>query len=281
MLACMLSIVYYWLQNAIRFLWENIMSWCAICASNQVYVSRVDSPALVFSLSSDRHSFIGLVFLFQSPTQPTVGEVCRITVDSHVWLWGKFTTQPHLWHTCGIWGRGFFLKWFTTKITLPKYNIWKEWLSEHSDSKFWVTELMFKMDNRILYPNSVTLLTCVLSTRETRWKRPSVQVKVTKSDTVPEYESSVHMVFLFFHSSPPIWSLNVVIFWSNLQHYGLYEYRRRTCGVKITHSPITLGNLPSINLVSIFRCSVCKSCRSLIFSFFFCVNSLVLGCSLS
>ncbi len=34
-----------------------------------------------------------------------------------------------------------------------------------------------------------------------------------------------------------------------------FEYRRHTCGVKITHSPITLANLSSINLVSIFRCS--------------------------
>jgi len=31
----MLSIVYYWLQNAIRFLWENIRSWCAICVCLQ------------------------------------------------------------------------------------------------------------------------------------------------------------------------------------------------------------------------------------------------------
>ncbi len=30
-----LSIVYYWLQNAIRFLWENIRSWCAICVCLQ------------------------------------------------------------------------------------------------------------------------------------------------------------------------------------------------------------------------------------------------------
>jgi hypothetical protein len=34
-----------------------------------------------------------------------------------------------------------------------------------------------------------------------------------------------------------------------------FEYRRRTCGVQITHSPITLANLSPINLVSIFRCS--------------------------
>ena len=34
-----------------------------------------------------------------------------------------------------------------------------------------------------------------------------------------------------------------------------FEYRRRTCGVKITHSPITLANISFINLVSIFRCS--------------------------
>jgi hypothetical protein len=33
------------------------------------------------------------------------------------------------------------------------------------------------------------------------------------------------------------------------------HYRRRTCGVKITHSPIALANLSSINLVSVFRCS--------------------------
>jgi hypothetical protein len=32
-----------------------------------------------------------------------------------------------------------------------------------------------------------------------------------------------------------------------LQHYDYFEYRRRTCGIKITHSPITLGNLSSIN----------------------------------
>jgi hypothetical protein len=30
MIASMFSRVYYWLQNAIRFLWENIRSWCAI-----------------------------------------------------------------------------------------------------------------------------------------------------------------------------------------------------------------------------------------------------------
>jgi hypothetical protein len=35
MLASMLSIVYYSLQNAIRFLWENIRSWCAICVCLQ------------------------------------------------------------------------------------------------------------------------------------------------------------------------------------------------------------------------------------------------------
>jgi hypothetical protein len=34
-----------------------------------------------------------------------------------------------------------------------------------------------------------------------------------------------------------------------------FEYRRCTCVVQITHSPITLGNLLFINLVSIFRCS--------------------------
>jgi hypothetical protein len=33
----------------------------------------------------------------------------------------------------------------------------------------------------------------------------------------------------------------------------IFEYRRRTCTVKITHSPITLGNISFINLVSIFR----------------------------
>jgi hypothetical protein len=32
------------------------------------------------------------------------------------------------------------------------------------------------------------------------------------------------------------------------------EYRRRTFSVKITHSPITLANLSSIDLVSLFRC---------------------------
>jgi hypothetical protein len=26
-----LSIVYYWMQNAIRFLWENIRNWCVLC----------------------------------------------------------------------------------------------------------------------------------------------------------------------------------------------------------------------------------------------------------
>jgi hypothetical protein len=34
-----------------------------------------------------------------------------------------------------------------------------------------------------------------------------------------------------------------------------FEYRRRPCVVQITHSPITLVNLSSINFVSIFRCS--------------------------
>jgi hypothetical protein len=34
-----------------------------------------------------------------------------------------------------------------------------------------------------------------------------------------------------------------------------YKYRRLTFSVTITHSPITLANLSSINLVSIFRCS--------------------------
>ncbi len=34
-----------------------------------------------------------------------------------------------------------------------------------------------------------------------------------------------------------------------------FKYRRCTCVVKITHSHITLVNLSSINLVSIFRCS--------------------------
>jgi hypothetical protein len=33
------------------------------------------------------------------------------------------------------------------------------------------------------------------------------------------------------------------------------KYRRRTFSVTISHSPITLANLSSINLVSIFRCS--------------------------
>jgi hypothetical protein len=35
MIASMLSIVYYSLQTAIRFLWENIRSWCAICVCLQ------------------------------------------------------------------------------------------------------------------------------------------------------------------------------------------------------------------------------------------------------
>jgi hypothetical protein len=35
---------------------------CSSSKSNPVYVSRVDSSALVFSLSSYRHSYIGLVF---------------------------------------------------------------------------------------------------------------------------------------------------------------------------------------------------------------------------
>ncbi len=35
MLASMLSIVYYRLQNAILFLWENIRSWCDICVCLQ------------------------------------------------------------------------------------------------------------------------------------------------------------------------------------------------------------------------------------------------------
>ena len=34
-----------------------------------------------------------------------------------------------------------------------------------------------------------------------------------------------------------------------------FECRRSTCSVTISHSPITLANLSSINLVSIFRCS--------------------------
>ncbi len=33
------------------------------------------------------------------------------------------------------------------------------------------------------------------------------------------------------------------------------EYSRHTFSVTITHSPITLSNLSSIDLVSIFRCS--------------------------
>ena len=35
MLDSMLSIVHYWLHNAIRFLWENIRSWCVICVCLQ------------------------------------------------------------------------------------------------------------------------------------------------------------------------------------------------------------------------------------------------------
>ncbi len=34
-----------------------------------------------------------------------------------------------------------------------------------------------------------------------------------------------------------------------------FEYRRHTFNITITHSPITLGNLSFINLVSIFGCS--------------------------
>ncbi len=34
-----------------------------------------------------------------------------------------------------------------------------------------------------------------------------------------------------------------------------FEYRRNTFSVTISHSPVTLANLSSINLVSIFRCS--------------------------
>jgi hypothetical protein len=35
---------------------------CSSSTSNPVYARRVDSSALVFSLSSHRHSYIGLVF---------------------------------------------------------------------------------------------------------------------------------------------------------------------------------------------------------------------------
>ena len=35
MLPSMLSMVYYSLQNAIRFLWENIRNWCVICVCLQ------------------------------------------------------------------------------------------------------------------------------------------------------------------------------------------------------------------------------------------------------
>jgi hypothetical protein len=39
----------------------------------------------------------------------------------------------------------------------------------------------------------------------------------------------------------------------NEQHFK--KYRRNTFRVTISHSPITRGNLSSVNLVSIFRCS--------------------------
>jgi hypothetical protein len=42
---------------------------------------------------------------------------------------------------------------------------------------------------------------------------------------------------------------------SGLLLLAYFENRRRTCGIKITHSPITLANISIINLVSIFRCS--------------------------
>jgi hypothetical protein len=53
--------------------------------------------------------------------------------------------------------------------------------------------------------------------------------------------------------SSPSWNQRLVIFFLSLWHYGLY--RQCTCVVKFTHSPITLANISSINLVSIFRCS--------------------------
>ena len=56
-----------------------------------------------------------------------------------------------------------------------------------------------------------------------------------------------------------------------------FKYRRRTCSVTITHSPITLANLESINLVFIFRCSSSTTNPVYVRR----VNSLVLVSSLS
>jgi hypothetical protein len=52
---------------------------------------------------------------------------------------------------------------------------------------------------------------------------------------------------------PPRGGITLTHYDSRTTNY--FEYRRYTYRVTITHSPITLANLSSINLVSIFRCS--------------------------
>ena len=55
--------------------------------------------------------------------------------------------------------------------------------------------------------------------------------------------------------SPHTSNLRLGIFSQRIHTTDYFEYRRRTCDVQITHTPITLANLSSIYLVSDVRCS--------------------------
>jgi hypothetical protein len=52
MFPSMLSRVYYWLQNAIRFLWENIRDWCVICDVSNMTVNSGSLRNLPFKVES-------------------------------------------------------------------------------------------------------------------------------------------------------------------------------------------------------------------------------------
>ncbi len=74
----MLSIVYYWLKNAIRFLWENIRRWCVICVCLQRESELgVTQELALQSRALYKSDISGLIFLVKYRTCTRLQEHIR------------------------------------------------------------------------------------------------------------------------------------------------------------------------------------------------------------
>ncbi len=85
-----LSIVYYWLKNAIRFLWENIRSWCVICVCLQREIELGVTQELVLQSRALHKSDIS------GESYVTCHRSLRSWIPLRFWQW--WVTVTFRWH---------------------------------------------------------------------------------------------------------------------------------------------------------------------------------------